>query len=999
MGERPAFVEWYKDLSRHQKAGIWAGVALVFYTVFGFVAAPLILKAVLVKKLPQVLDRQVAIEKIRLNPYSLSATIEGFHLAKKEGAADFAYFDRLHVNLESLSLFKKALIIKSVSVSGPFVDFEYLGDRTYNFSDLIEGKAEGKEKGADQGKALFSINNIEIKDGNIKFHDLPKGKVHHVVNLNLAVPSVSNLPSSIEVYVQPAFSAVINGTSTSLGGVTKPFAESFATEVDINMVGINIPEYLAYLPNPTGLAVKSAMMDINTKLTYLSGNDNTSRLSLTGNITIRGVNVADREGRTYLRLPATTLTLADSNLLEKEIRLTEIAVEAPQLELLRLAGGDLLPLSLLSSSADDAAGPPATEPGAGKEEEQIRLTIDRFALENGEIIFSDQALQTPARSRLSGISVKASSLSTIPETAGEISIAMLLNDTGRISGAGNLTIEPLAIKSSLEADSVQLKDFQSYLSEQARIIIERGVAGLQGNLEVLSDPGGDSILHCSGSGYLTDLALVDTLVGDDLIKWKELQVKNVDFSSQPSKLSIGEISWQDPYAKVLVNDDGTLNFATLYRDDRDNDQESPAEPPPAGEDLGQGPTAEQTKKITINKISFINGQIQFLDRNINPAYGATLSSFNGMITGLSNQKEALAAVKFDGKVDKQAPLTVSGEINPLRQDNYADIKIDFTAFNMSPLSPYTGKFIGYRTGTGKLNLDLHYNIAGRKLDSTNKAFLDQFTLGEKVDSPDATSLPVNLAIALLKNRQGEIFLDVPVSGDLDDPEFSIGGIVVRVIVNLIAKAATSPFALLGSLIPAGEDIQHLSFEAGSSSLTTDVVDKLAVVAKVLYERPGLKMDISGRVDRESDSKALARLNMEKQIKFAKLKKTGTGKGGDVDYQAITVSTEEYPNYLSRVYKKALKAATTEERKAARKIKPTGEAERLVMMEEFLLARIKIEDEDLRLLAIDRANTVLSNLIEEGQVEPGRLFMVEPQLGGVQDEMQQPGIAMVELSIK
>jgi len=404
--------------------------------------------------------------------------------------------------------------------------------------------------------------------------------------------------------------------------------------------------------------------------------------------------------------------------------------------------------------------------------------------------------------------------------------------------------------------------------------------------------------------------------------------------------------------------------------------------------------------ITIGRITLKNGRFRFQDRSIKPAYEAVISDFNGTVTGLSSREGQLASVEFKGKVDRQAPLDIVGKINPLRRDSYADIKIDFSDFNMSPLSPYTGKYIGYKTGKGKLNLDLEYNIRGRKLDSTNKAFLDQFTLGEKVESSEATSLPVNLAISLLKDRQGEIYLDIPVSGDLDDPEFSIGGVVIRVIVNLIAKAATSPFALLGSLIPEGVDIQHIAFEPGSSALTGEAVDTLGVVAKVLYERPGLKMDIIGQVDRSADRAALARLDMEKQIKLAKLKKTETTrKGGEPDYLGVTVSPEEYPQYLEQVYREALKTAPAEARKAAKETKPANGAEKRTLMENFLLSRISIPDEDLRLLAIDRANRVISYLVEQGKVEADRLFMVEPRLGTGEGEKLQTGKAMVEMSLK
>jgi len=183
----------------------------------------------------------------------------------------------------------------------------------------------------------------------------------------------------------------------------------------------------------------------------------------------------------------------------------------------------------------------------------------------------------------------------------------------------------------------------------------------------------------------------------------------------------------------------------------------------------------------IGNLTISGGRLDFEDRQVTPAYGNSLGDLHGSITNLSSMTESSAQVELAGKLDQLAPMQVTGRINPLRRDLLVDLKVDFHDINLSPLSPYSGKFIGYKIDKGKLNLDLKYNIAGRKLDSQNKAFIDQLTLGDKVDSPEATNLPVNLALALLRDRQGGINLDVPVYGSLDDPDFSVGRIVIKVL--------------------------------------------------------------------------------------------------------------------------------------------------------------------------------------------------------------------------
>ncbi len=983
----------FRGLKLRNKAVVLLGSAFLFYILFGFLAAPLILKTVLEKKIPQLLNRQVSIGKVRLNPFALSATVEEFRLADSEGTGEFVSFDRLYVNVESLSIFKKALIVRSISLSGPTLDISRLDDQTYSFSDLLAEQGSVEPEQEESGKALFSINNIEIAGGTIRYRDIPKNADHLIADLTLAIPAISSLPSNIESEVQPVFSAVINGTPISLDGGSKLFAESRVTELKLKMSGINIPEYLPYIPNPTRLRLKSALLDIDTRLTYRLLADQTSRLSLIGTVTLRALEVTDDAGHSYLRLPSVTAVLADSDLLAKEIRLTEVSFEAPQMEVSRLAGGEILPFDLLAR-ADSAPAVEAvqTEETEAPATDPLRMTIDRFHLSNGEVTFRDGGLKKPATVRIAGIDLRAEDLSTISGTTGAIGFSLGVNKSGRLSGNGALVLNPLALKTTVSVESLNLPDFQPYVAEYARIILAGGTFALQGELELRPDEAGVPGPFFAGECSLAGLDTRDSMNGDDLLKWKMLQVSQIVYSGSPDELSIGEIRLEAPYVGVLINEDGTPNFSTLA-------EPVPKKDEPAGAAPGAGAESPAERKITIGKVAIHKGKVQFLDRSIKPSYGVSLDQVNGRLAGLSSQPGKLGTVKLDARLDRQAPLIISGEINPLISEPYVDLTVDFKDFNLSPLSPYSGRHLGNKIEKGKLNFDLHYQIRGNLLESSNKVFLDQFTLGEGVESPDATSLPVGLAIALLKNRQGEIFLDIPVRGDLNDPEFSVGGVVIQVLVNLISKAATSPFSLLGSLIPEGNDLQHVVFAPGLAELTAKETEKLALVANVLHERPGLRMDISGHADPRLDSLALSRSRLLQLVKLEKLRETGGRKGAVADHQSIVVSDKEYPGYLERIYRKALKAAPEGETPALLPAGADNEAAAVAQMENYLLRGLPIAEEELRLLALTRANAILSNLVDAGKIEAGRLFVIEPQLAASGSGEESDGMAMTELLIK
>lgn len=250
------------------------------------------------------------------------------------------------------------------------------------------------------------------------------------------------------------------------------------------------------------------------------------------------------------------------------------------------------------------------------------------------------------------------------------------------------------------------------------------------------------------------------------------------------------------------------------------------------------------------------GRVDFYDRTLDPHYFTHLVDIDGRISGLLSEESAVADLEVRAKLDDYAPLEIVGKINPLREDIFVDVKVRFKDMDLTSLTPYSGKYVGYTIQKGKLSLDLEYLIEKRKLDSENRIVLDQFTFGERVESPHATRLPVKLAVALLKDRNGLIKLDIPVRGTLDDPKFSVWRVILQVIVNLVTKAVTSPFALLGAIVGSGEEISYVEFEEGTAALNKVNLKKIENLARVMEERPELKLEIEGHVDVEKDKDAL-----------------------------------------------------------------------------------------------------------------------------------------------
>ena len=287
-------------------------------------------------------------------------------------------------------------------------------------------------------------------------------------------------------------------------------------------------------------------------------------------------------------------------------------------------------------------------------------------------------------------------------------------------------------------------------------------------------------------------------------------------------------------------------------------QQPPQPAPPAAKPAEPLPLA-------IGLIALKNGKIIFIDRSVSPVHTTTLTDINGTVRDIAPKQGKKAAVALNTRINNSAPLKITGTLNPFKDGLSLDLKVLLQDMDLSPFTPYSGKFVGYTIQKGKLSLDLHYTIEDKKLDSTNDVFIDQFDFGETVKSPDAIDLPVKLGVSLLKDSSGKIKLNLPVTGRLDDPQFSIFGIILKVLKNILIKAATSPFSLIGSMVGAKEDLSCVIFDPGSARLNEAEKAKLDALAKALADRPNLSMEISGFVDADADRQGLVDKEFEKQL--------------------------------------------------------------------------------------------------------------------------------------
>lgn len=948
---------------------------LLIYTLTGFLVLPPVLKSVLTKRLTQSLHREVGIDKIMINPFLLTAEARGLSIRDRTQTGAFISAGSILVDVQWSSLFKLAPIIRELKIDRPYLRVVRLDRDTYNFSDLIKG-GETKPQDKEARPLEFSLANIQISGGRVDFDDRPVHKVHSARDIAMAIPFISNIPTYVDVFVQPRFQAVINRTPVALTGRTKPFADSLETTLDLNFKDIDLPYYLAYVPMQPGFTVDSGVLDIKAVLAYKQFRTGQQPvLTVSGQCTGRDIDIKARDGGPILRLPGVSIELAPSRLVDRQIHVGKVLISSPRLSVDRDRNGRLN-LAALSRR----------QPAAQRENAQskpLALNIDSVELTGGQVAYSDTSGNSPLKLTAEGLALSAQAIGTAGKGGGALTLSATLNRSARLGLGSAFTLKPVSARINLNLEGFQPAWVQPYIIERLPILIRRGVIDVQGEVALARRTQAPAEVRFKGDVRSSDFACVDRVYAQDLAAWKDLSLSGMDCSLNPVRIMIREIGLTAPSATWIILPDGQSIMAAA----------TARQPPKAKPETdktktgGQGPRP----RIAVGRVALKDGRFTFRDRSVAPVYSTLVTGISGSITGLSSDEFKKASVNLKARLDNQSPITLTGAVNPLKQDLFVDLVARLNNIELSPATPYSGKYLGLALDKGKLSLGLAYKIDRKQLQAQNDVLIDQLTFGESVSSKDATRLPVKLAVALLRDNQGRIDLKLPVTGRTDDPDFHVGRVILHMIVNILKKAATAPFAMLDALYPGASQLSTVAFEPGRALIPAAEEPKVAKLVQILSERPSLKLEISGFVDPDADRLGLRDYLFERLLKQQKL--------GDILRQGrqapavddIVIKPEETHAYLVKAYRAM---DFDKSRNALGLLKTIPDAD----MQQLMLAHVAVSDGDLSGLAEARAKQVRDRLVESGKIDPGRIFLVKAEaLTPTTDDSK--GTARVSLNIK
>ncbi|MEN5094702.1 DUF748 domain-containing protein [Pseudomonas protegens] len=946
--------------------------ALALYSLLGFLILPGIALRVANQQLANYATTPAHIQRIELNPFSLELTLWGLSIG--EPGKEQIAFERLYANLQLDSLWKRALHLADVELDQPKTEILFDKEGKLNLLALFKLPASEPTPSDPDAKPFpVRIERIKLAGGYLHFKDLrPSEPIEFLYNkLDFELKNLSTLPDD---------SADMTLVATGPEGGQIDWSGNFSvtpltSEGTLKVTDGKMKAWWPYVRDAVPLVLEDGVVNLSTHYKF-SLTKETELLLDNTSISIAPFAIKAPDGRPLARLERLDISEAMVDLAKQHVIVGKIRSQKLETWAALEADGQLDWQKLFASQpAKPAAKPqPATadtpkDPAAPGKPWQVLLKD--VELRNYQVHLADRQAKPAVALDVGPLNLDLKNFDSLNQSPFTLKLDTGLGKQGKVSATGEVNLNPITAKLKVQTKDIDLRVAQSYISPFIRLELRSGMLG--SDLAVDLKKVEPLTFSITGRAEVDQLHTLDTLKTRDFVKWKQVVVEGLNYQHGDS-LTISRVNLMQPYARFIINDDRTTNIDDLL-----------IPQPAGGSNKSSGKPAPSSSKplgIHIGEIAINDGSANFADLSLTPNFATAVQQLNGHIGTIDSRQAKPAEVDVKGKVDRYAPVTIKGSVNPFDPMAALDIATSFKRVELTTLTPYSGKFAGFRIRKGRLNLDLHYMITKGQLKAENKLVVEQLQLGEKVDSPDAVDLPIRLAVALLKDTDGKISIELPISGDLNNPQFSVMPIVWQTLRNLVLRAAQAPFKFIGGLVTGGgsEDLSNVSFAPGSSELSKESESALTTLAKALKERPTLRLEIEGTSAQSSDGPLIAeqRLEREYQYNYYKILQR---RGDKVPAQAslLQVPEGEKSPLLEGIYRTRLKQQPPAE------WAQLSRDERSAKLREGLIKFWSGSDVLLRQLGQERASSIKDFLVDKGQLADDRVYFIDANLGQAESD--------------
>jgi uncharacterized protein involved in outer membrane biogenesis len=998
------------------------------YALLGFYAAPRIARSQAIDFVREKYGRELALGEIRIHPFKLQAEIKDLALPDTDGKAMLA-FRRLFIDFELSSLWQRAFVFKDVQLDAPLARAVIRPDGSVNLADL----ALPDEEEEDEPLPNVWVQHFALGDGTVQFADLARRVPleRQFTPVNFKLDNFKTTPEG------GAFGLTAKTQNAELLEWHGKFAlaPQISSSGELAVTNLHVPGVLEVAGVELPFVIPQGEMDLSGSYSVVLADTlqldvQLPQMQIDG-LTLRAQGLA----QDYVTVPTVVISDTKIAMPANTVSLATIAVTGVRADVWTMPDGTLNidqlfaagpPAAAVSSAPDAPAAPAAISPASGTTAAESKpgpvvaetpwtVTVGNLELRQAAVSYEDRAVNPVARFDLSPLDVTATGASLDLSQSLPVRFDATINGTAKLTGTGNVVPEPFAADVDIDLAGLPLQALQPYANGTTDLTIRQGTVSATGKFSLAPAGAGRPELQFAGNATIADFKSIDNALEQDFLNFERVELSKLKFALAPDSLGIDRVRVVKPFARVIVSSDAVLNVSAVFdpqgtaaavaqaKADRAAQAAAPkrrktraeiraekraeeaaaqarklaaAAPPPELKESGM--------PIRIREVQIAGGTMDFADFSVQPNFAAAVESIDGSITGMSSDPNSRATVELEGGVGEYSPVLISGTTQPFAYDRFTDITLKFENISLPVFNPYSGKFAGYNIAKGKLFTDLHYQIDNRKLEAQHKIRIDQLEWGEATASKEEATLPVKFATSLLKDADGVINLEIPVTGTIDDPAFRVGPIVWQIIKNILVKAVTAPFKALGALFKGAEDAQFVDFAPGSAVLDPAAAANLGALGKSLAPKPDLRLEVPIGAEASLDGAALAEVRYQRELQAA-MRRTLLGKQRSDETTPVpafeTLPAEQKEKVLATLYTQLSGAepvfpeppepAGDVKRKEA---KAQAEQARLAWLEQECRARAVAAASDLEQLGQQRGAAVQDALLTGTGLPPERVFL-------------------------
>lgn len=923
----------------------------LFYLWVGFLLVPSLGLSLANQWLQQHSNGPAQLQRLEFNPLQLELRLwqlsigEGPQLALAAGQA----------RLDHKQLLSGRIQLNQARLQQPLVRIELDENRQLTLSKLFKLPEPQADQPQRSEPFPFSLLQAEIEGGQLYYLDqgTQPAVSNQITQLDVQLDNLHlDQDSPLNLALQ---AALADGSQLAIQGQFNLL--NLQGQGQLQASQLPLDSWWAYVSQQLPLYQQGGLLQLDSQFALQIQPESEPELQISQlQLQLDQLQLRDAKKNLLLQLQQLSLQGGQLDLASRSLQLDSLLANQLNLPLHVDAQGRLNWQALASPQ-------PATTKAASSQPFQLaqlpwHIKAGQISINNSQLGLQLDNQPNPAKLQFDQLALQLSNFDSRSNSPVQASLNTKLASGGQLKLKAQIPPQDLLAQAELSIEQLDLRPAQNWISPYAHVELRSGFAAgtVQAKLERLQP----LAFKLDGQVQVQQLHLTENeRQKRDLLKWSDLQLNTLSYrhNGHSMRLEIDRVLARKPYARLLIDENLQSNFRKVII-------EQPAKPAAAA-------TNPADFSFRIGGIELVDGTADFADFSLRPHFATAVQQLKGQIGSLASDSLQPTTVSISGAVDNHAPVSIKGQLTPFDPLQQLDIETEFKHVELTALTPYSGKFAGYRIQKGRLNLALHYQIKRGQLDASNTVLLEQLQLGEKVDSADAVDLPVRLAVAMLKDTKGNISISLPVSGDLNSPEFSVMPIVWQTLRNLLTRAATSPFRMLAGLSKGKGDLGKVPFAAGSAELNEAARASLDSLASALQQRPQLRLDIEGTSAASFDGLAVASGVLEKRLQELQYSQLQS-KGHQLPESAaqLVLSSKQREQLLEQLHSSLLRnGQLSAEAEPPRK-------ERSHWQEQQILHSMASNPLHLRSLAQRRAAAIRDYLVSNAALDVERLYLLD-----------------------